>query len=75
MLDLKSATTDQVTEMWLIGFALLLSYASKYLFMQNVENSTNTTLLSDLELSCRTFTEEKWLGIFDGLDLRTTRIL
>ena len=70
MLDLKSATTEQVTEMWLINDSLYYSsYASKYLFMKNVDNSTNTTLLSDLEVYHAGPSPKKsgWV-FFDGLD-------
>ena len=70
MLDLKSATTEQVTEMWLIKDSLYYSsYASKYLFMKNVENSTNTTLLTDLEVYHAGPSPKKsgWI-FFDGLD-------
>ena len=70
MLDLKSATTEQVTEMWLIKDSLYYSsYASKYLFMKNVDNSTNTTLLSDLEVYHAGPSPKKsgWV-FFDGLD-------
>jgi hypothetical protein len=70
MLDLKSATTEQVTEMWLIKDSLYYSsYASKYLFMKNVDNSTNTTLLTDLEVYHAGPSPKKsgWI-FFDGLD-------
>ena len=70
MLDLKSSTTEQVTEMWLIKDSLYYSsYASKYLFMKNVDNSTNTTLLSDLEVYHAGPSPKKsgWV-FFDGLD-------
>jgi hypothetical protein len=70
MLDLKSVTSEQVTQMWLVNDSLYYSsYAQKYLFMRNVDNATNTTLLTDFEVyhAGPSPRSSGWL-LFDGLD-------
>ena len=51
MLDLLSGTDEQVTEMWLVNDELYYTaYAQQYRFVKEVDNASNTTLLTDFEV-------------------------
>ncbi len=70
-LELKSTTTEQVADMWLVNGTLYYTAfeSSQYTFVQEVNGSDNTTLLTDFEVyHVNASPRGGSLVLFDGLD-------